>query len=119
MVKDHLLDKYSENELLSENFRVYTTLDPACSAPRPAPSDAGMKIRGPAPGKKITTSGRRDQAKKGNSEAPIPQAQSRWSRWTAHRGIKAVIWWARLRQSAGIIGVAHVGSQDRCSNFCL
>src|SRR6266404_7420395 len=29
MVKDHLLDKYSENELLSENFRVYTTLDPA------------------------------------------------------------------------------------------
>jgi penicillin-binding protein 1B len=25
MVKDHLLDKYSENELLSENFRVYTT----------------------------------------------------------------------------------------------
>src|SRR5207253_2015895 len=29
MVKDHLLDKYSENELLSQNFRVYTTLDPA------------------------------------------------------------------------------------------
>src|SRR6266700_4177016 len=29
MVKDHLLDKYSETELLSENFRVYTTLDPA------------------------------------------------------------------------------------------
>src|SRR5437660_8282324 len=29
MVKDHLLDKYSESQLLSENFRVYTTLDPA------------------------------------------------------------------------------------------
>ena len=29
MVKDHLLDKYQENDLLSENFRVYTTLDPA------------------------------------------------------------------------------------------
>ena len=29
MVKDHLLDDYSENQLLSENFRVYTTLDPA------------------------------------------------------------------------------------------
>ncbi len=29
MVKDHLLDKYSENDLLSENFRVYTTLDPS------------------------------------------------------------------------------------------
>ena len=29
MVKDHLLDKYSEQQLISENFRVYTTLDPA------------------------------------------------------------------------------------------
>ena len=27
MVKDHLLDKYSESELTTENFRVYTTLD--------------------------------------------------------------------------------------------
>ena len=28
MVKDHLLDRYSEAELLSQGFRVYTTLDP-------------------------------------------------------------------------------------------
>src|SRR5260370_32120851 len=28
MIKDHLLDKYSENDLLSQNYRVYTTLDP-------------------------------------------------------------------------------------------
>ena len=28
MVKDHLLEKYSEQELLSTNYRVYTTLDP-------------------------------------------------------------------------------------------
>ena len=28
MVKDHLLDHYSEAELLSQSFRVYTTLDP-------------------------------------------------------------------------------------------
>jgi len=29
MVKDHLLDRFSEPELLSESFRIYTTLDPA------------------------------------------------------------------------------------------
>ena len=28
MVKDHLLDRFSEAELLSQSFRVYTTLDP-------------------------------------------------------------------------------------------
>jgi penicillin-binding protein 1B len=28
MVKDHLLDHFSEAELLSQNFRIYTTLDP-------------------------------------------------------------------------------------------
>ena len=28
MVKDHLLDRFSESELLSQSFRVYTTLDP-------------------------------------------------------------------------------------------
>src|SRR5215470_17249688 len=43
MVKDHLLDKYSENELLSENFRVYTTLDPALERDAVAAVEAGMK----------------------------------------------------------------------------
>ena len=28
MVKDHLLDHFSENDLLSQSFRIYTTLDP-------------------------------------------------------------------------------------------
>jgi penicillin-binding protein 1B len=28
MVKDHLLDRFSEEQLLSQSFRVYTTLDP-------------------------------------------------------------------------------------------
>lgn len=28
MVKDHLLDHYSENQLLSQSYRIYTTLDP-------------------------------------------------------------------------------------------
>src|SRR5262252_1238842 len=43
MVKDHLLEKFSENELLSENFRVYTTLDPALQAAATTAVDAGMK----------------------------------------------------------------------------
>ena len=28
MVKDHLLDRFSEAQLLSQSYRVYTTLDP-------------------------------------------------------------------------------------------
>ena len=43
MVKDHLLDKYSENQLLSENFRVYTTLDPALQRDAAAAIETGMK----------------------------------------------------------------------------
>src|SRR5215469_8356103 len=43
MVKDHLLDKYSENQLLSENFRVYTTLDPELQRTAAAAVEAGMK----------------------------------------------------------------------------
>src|SRR5438552_10421187 len=43
MVKDHLLDEYSENQLLSENFRVYTTLDPALERAAVTSVEAGMK----------------------------------------------------------------------------
>jgi len=43
MVKDHLLDKYSENDLLSQNYRVYTTLDPALQRAAAAAVEAGMK----------------------------------------------------------------------------
>ncbi len=73
MVKDHLLDKYSENELLSENFRVYTTLDPALQRAAGAAIDAGMKNVDLLLAKKYDK-WRREQAKKGSSE-PIPQAQ--------------------------------------------
>ena len=31
MIKDHLLDRFSEEQLLSQSFRVYTTLDPELS----------------------------------------------------------------------------------------
>jgi penicillin-binding protein 1B len=43
MVKDHLLDKYAENDLLSQNFRVYTTLDPALQKAAASAIEAGMK----------------------------------------------------------------------------
>jgi penicillin-binding protein 1B len=43
MVKDHLLDKYAENDLLSQNFRVYTTLDPALQRAAAAAVESGMK----------------------------------------------------------------------------
>jgi penicillin-binding protein 1B len=73
MVKDHLLDKYAQNELLSENFRVYTTLDPALQRAAAAAVDAGMKNVDLLLAKKYDK-WRKDQAKKGNNE-PIPQAQ--------------------------------------------
>jgi penicillin-binding protein 1B len=43
MVKDHLLDKYSETDLLSQNYRVYTTLDPALQRAAAAAVEAGMR----------------------------------------------------------------------------
>ena len=73
MVKDHLLDKYSESELLSENFRVYTTLDPALQRAAVAAIDAGMKNVDVLLAKKYEK-WKRDQAKKGGNDA-IPQAQ--------------------------------------------
>ncbi len=73
MVKDHLLDKYSENELLGENFRVYTTLDPALQRAAAAAVDAGMKNVDLLLAKKYDK-WRKELAKKGSTE-PIPQAQ--------------------------------------------
>src|SRR5437762_12221240 len=67
MVKDHLLDKYSENELLSENFRVYTTLDPALQRAAAAAVDAGMKNVDLLLAKKYDK-WKREQAKKGSNE---------------------------------------------------
>ena len=43
MVKDHLLEKYAEQDLLSSNYRVYTTLDPQVQRAAAAAVDAGMK----------------------------------------------------------------------------
>ena len=46
MVKDHLLDRYSEAELLSQGFRVYTTLDPDLRACRYRGHSGGRGERG-------------------------------------------------------------------------
>src|SRR5437667_372611 len=90
MVKDHLLDKYSANELLSQNFRVYTTLDPALQRAAAAAVDAGMKNVDLLLAKKYDK-WRREQAKKGSTE-PIPQAQAALVALDPRTGeIKAVI----------------------------
>jgi penicillin-binding protein 1B len=73
MVKDHLLDKYSESELLSQNFRVYTTLDPALQRAAAAAVDAGVKNVDTLLAKKYEK-WRKEAAKKGSTE-PIPQVQ--------------------------------------------
>jgi len=90
MVKDHLLDKYPENELLSQNFRVYTTLDPVLQRAAAAAVDAGMKNVDLLLAKKYDK-WRREQAKKGSTE-PIPQAQAALVALDPRTGeIKAVI----------------------------
>jgi len=90
MVKDHLLDKYPENELLSQNFRVYTTLDPALQRAAAAAVDVGMKNVDLLLAKKYDK-WRREQAKKGSTEA-IPQAQAALVALDPRTGeIKAVI----------------------------
>jgi len=43
MVKDHLLEKFTEQELVSANYRVYTTLDPQLQRAAAAALEAGMK----------------------------------------------------------------------------
>jgi penicillin-binding protein 1B len=73
MVKDHLLDKYSENELLSQNFRVYTTLDPALQRAAVAAVDAGVKNVDLLLAKKYDK-WKRELAKKKSAEA-VPQVQ--------------------------------------------
>ena len=73
MVKDHLLDKYSESELLSQNFRVYTTLDPALQRAATAAVDAGGKNVDLLLAKRYEK-WRREAAKKGSDE-PVPHVQ--------------------------------------------
>src|SRR5437867_7355910 len=73
MVKDHLLDKYSENDLLSQNFRVYTTLDPALQRTAATAVESGVKNVDALLEKKYAK-WKKEKAKKGNTD-PIPQVQ--------------------------------------------
>jgi penicillin-binding protein 1B len=107
MVKDHLLDKYSENELLSENFRVYTTLDPDLQRAAAAAVDGGMKNADLLLAKKYDK-WRRELAKKGNNEATIPQAQVALVALDPRTGeIKAVIGGRDYGQSQLNHALAH------------
>jgi penicillin-binding protein 1B len=73
MVKDHLLEKYSEAELLSENFRVYTTLDPQLQRAAAVAVEAGMKNVDVLVAKRYEKI-RKASGKKATTE-PVPQAQ--------------------------------------------
>ncbi len=73
MVKDHLLEKYSEAELLGQNYRVYTTLDPQLQRAAAVAVEAGMKNVDALLAKKYEK--RRKAKGKQESAASIPQAQ--------------------------------------------
>src|SRR5215467_8533689 len=106
MVKDHLLDKYSENELLSENFRVYTTLDPVLQRAAAASVEAGMKNVDTLLAKKYQK-WERELAKKGSKEA-VPQAQVALVALDPRNGeIKAVIGGRDYGQSQLNHALAH------------
>jgi penicillin-binding protein 1B len=106
MIKDHLLDKYPESDLLSENFRVYTTLDPALQRAAAAAIDAGMKNVDKLLAKKYDR-WRKEQEKKGSNE-PIPQAQAALVALDPRTGeIKAVIGGRDYGQSQLNHALAH------------
>jgi penicillin-binding protein 1B len=106
MVKDHLLDKYSENELLSQNFRVYTTLDPALERDAVAAVEAGMKNVDTLLAKRYDK-WKKELAKKGSSEA-VPEAQVALVALDPRNGeIKAVVGGRDYGQSQLNHALAH------------
>ena len=72
MVKDHLLESYSEQELLSANYRVYTTLDPQLQRAAAAAIEAGMKNVDALLEKKYEKARKLHPPKKGAPEPPPP-----------------------------------------------
>ena len=106
MVRDHLLEKYPENELVNQNFRVYTTLDPALQRAAAAAVEAGMKNVDKLLAKKYER-WRKAQAKAGKSEN-IPEAQVALVALDPHTGeIKAVIGGRDYGQSQLNHALAH------------
>jgi penicillin-binding protein 1B len=84
MVKDHLLDRFSEADLLSQSFRVYTTLDPELQRAASEAMDIGVK--------NIDGQLARRYAKWRKEGQPAPQAQIAMVVLDPHTGeIKALI----------------------------
>jgi penicillin-binding protein 1B len=106
MVKDHLLDKYNENDLLSENFRVYTTLDPALQRAASSAIETGVKNVDALLAKKYER-WKKEQEKKGSAEA-IPQVQAALVALDPRTGeIKAVVGGRDYGQSQLNHALAH------------
>ncbi|MGB2623341.1 MAG: PBP1A family penicillin-binding protein [Candidatus Acidiferrum sp.] len=106
MVKDHLLDKFSESELLSQNFRVYTTLDPELQRAASAAVDAGVKNVDLLLAKRYAK-WRKEAAKKGSTE-PVPEVQIALVAIDPHTGeIKAVVGGRDYGQSQLNHALAH------------
>ena len=74
IVNDDLLENYTEEDLLSSNYRVYTTLDPELQRAAAAAVDGGMKNVDALLARKYEKQ-RRANAKKGFTE-PVPQVQA-------------------------------------------
>ena len=84
MVKDHLLDRFSESELLSQSFRVYTTLDPELQRAASDAIEAGVK--------NIDSQLAKRYARWRKEGQPAPQAQVAMVVLDPHSGeIKALI----------------------------
>ena len=84
MVKDHLLDRFSESDLLSQSFRVYTTLDPELQRAASEAVDLGAK--------NIDTQLARRYARWKKEGQPAPQAQIAIVVLDPHSGeIKALV----------------------------
>jgi len=84
MVKDHLLDRFSEADLLSQSFRVYTTLDPELQRVASEAVDLGAKS--------IDSQLARRTARWRKLGQPAPQAQIAIVVLDPHSGeIKALI----------------------------
>lgn len=74
MVKDHLLEKFSETELLAENFRVYTTLDPDLQQAASEAFDIGLKNVDSLLANRYAQ-WRKERAKAKSTE-PVPEVQA-------------------------------------------
>jgi penicillin-binding protein 1B len=76
MVKDHLLEDYSEQDLLSSNYRVYTTLDPQLQRAAAAAIESGMKNVDALLEAKYEKQRKLHPPKKGVTEPAPPEVQA-------------------------------------------